>query len=118
MRPFYATARLLLAPSLWEETWGRVVTEAHVNAIPVLASNRGGLPETTGPGGILLSPDAPIALWHQALADIWDNPNRHAELSAVARTHATGTNLAPAVIAKTLINLLSRHIATQKDKAA
>ena len=31
MRSLYARARLLLAPSQWEEAWGRVATEAQVN---------------------------------------------------------------------------------------
>jgi glycosyltransferase involved in cell wall biosynthesis len=63
MRPLYARARLLLAPSQWEEAWGRVATEAQVSGIPVLASNRGGLPEAVGNGGILLPADAPGNEW-------------------------------------------------------
>ena len=35
----YATTKVLLAPSLWYESWGRVATEATMNGIPVLASN-------------------------------------------------------------------------------
>ena len=50
----YATTRVLLAPSLRYESWGRVATEAPMNGIPVLASNLGGLPEAVGAGGITL----------------------------------------------------------------
>lgn len=59
MRPVYAATRVLLAPSLWYESWGRVATEAVINGIPVLASRSGGLPEAVGEGGICL--DAPEA---------------------------------------------------------
>ena len=40
----------LLVPSIYEETYGRVVTQAQVNGIPALASSRGGLPESVGEG--------------------------------------------------------------------
>lgn len=59
MKPIYAATRVLLAPSLWYESWGRVATEAVLNGIPVLASRSGGLPEAVGEGGICL--DAPEA---------------------------------------------------------
>jgi len=53
MRPIYARARVLLAPSLWWEAYGRVIAEAHMNGIPTIATNRGGLPGATGQGGLL-----------------------------------------------------------------
>ena len=46
-RKFYAATKLLLMPSLMENA-GFVAMEAMTNGIPVLASNRGGLPETIG----------------------------------------------------------------------
>ena len=49
VKELYRDARVLLAPSIWEEAWGRVVTEAQINGIPVLASSLGGLPESVGP---------------------------------------------------------------------
>lgn len=47
----YASTGVLLAPSFWYESWGRVATEAVMNGIPVLASDRGGLPEAVNGGG-------------------------------------------------------------------
>lgn len=55
IRPIYSVTKVLVAPSLWWESWGRVATEAVLNDIPVLASNSGGLPEASGGAGIHLS---------------------------------------------------------------
>lgn len=52
MRPVYGRARLLLAPSLSWESFGRVAIEAMMNGIPALVSDRGGIPEAIGDGGI------------------------------------------------------------------
>ena len=41
VRLFYAASRLLIMPSLWNESFGLVAAEAMINGIPVLASNRG-----------------------------------------------------------------------------
>ena len=42
-------------PSLWLESFGLVAAEAMLNGIPVLASNRGGLPETIGTTALTLA---------------------------------------------------------------
>jgi glycosyltransferase involved in cell wall biosynthesis len=54
MRPVYGRARVLLAPSLWHESFGRVAAEAVLNHIPVLYTNRGGLPEVVGKAGLAI----------------------------------------------------------------
>lgn len=53
-RFIYDISRVIVAPSLCQETWGLVATEAIMNGIPVLASKNGGLPEAVREGGILL----------------------------------------------------------------
>ncbi len=108
MRPLYARARLLLAPSQWEEAWGRVVTEAHLNGIPVLASSRGGLPELVGPGGILLPADAPHAAWLAALGQLWDDPEAYARYSAAAASYALRGEIRPANIVDEFCCLLPK----------
>jgi glycosyltransferase involved in cell wall biosynthesis len=51
MRPVYSSSRVVLLPSLWHESGARVIAEAHINGIPVLASNTGGSAELIGTGG-------------------------------------------------------------------
>lgn len=58
MRPVYGRARVLLAPSLWWESAGRVVAEAMLNGIPAIITDNGGMPEMMHDGGIVLKLDA------------------------------------------------------------
>lgn len=73
MRAIYARAKIVLVPSRIEETWGRVATEAQFNGIPVVAANRGGLPEAVGPGGMLLDPDGSVEPWVDAVRALWSD---------------------------------------------
>ena len=54
----YAGARLLVMPS-FEEGFGLPVLEAMTLGVPVVASNRGSLPEVLGDAGPLVNPDEP-----------------------------------------------------------
>jgi len=81
MRNIYKRARIVLAPSQWQEAWGRIATEAQISGIPILGSNRGGLPEAIGDGGIVVPFDAPIEQWITALAAIWDDPETYLSYS-------------------------------------
>src|SRR5579871_3591564 len=89
MRRVYRHTSILLAPSLIEEAWGRVVSEAHFSGIPVIASNRGGLPQAVGPGGILLDPEADIEMWVTALRRLWSDQAFYGKISqqALAYSH-------------------------------
>jgi glycosyltransferase involved in cell wall biosynthesis len=61
---FFAQIDVLVIPSLWHEPLGRVVVEANAHGIPVIASQRGGLPELVeeGVNGFLFDPDSPDQL--------------------------------------------------------
>jgi glycosyltransferase involved in cell wall biosynthesis len=88
MAEVFAGARILLAPSLWEEAFGRIVAEAQANGVPVLASDRGALPETVGAGGILLDVHAPLDAWLGALDRLWGDDVAWTALSRAAAAHA------------------------------
>lgn len=113
MRPHYARARLLLAPSQVEEAWGRVASEAQINGIPVLASNRGGLPEAVGPGGLLVAHDAPIEQWLEAFAKLWDNESERARYSEAALHYSNRPDIQPENIVtafiETITNFMRNH---------
>jgi glycosyltransferase involved in cell wall biosynthesis len=97
-KKIYRNTRVLLAPSRWLETWGRVVTEAQVNDIPALASNRGGLPEAVGPGGLCLPLDAPIGEWTAALRRMMEDDEAYAQYQRGIREHKASRELSPAGI--------------------
>ncbi|AXI41554.1 glycosyltransferase [Sulfitobacter sp. SK011] len=88
MSTIYGRTKILLAPSQWEEAWGRVASEAHCSGIPVIGSDRGGLGQAIGPGGIVLAHDAPIEEWIAALRKLWSDDAAYAELSERAVAYA------------------------------
>jgi glycosyltransferase involved in cell wall biosynthesis len=91
-RDFYKVSRLVLIPSLWWESFCRVAAESLINGIPVLASNRGGLPETLSEAGFLfeipsqytpqtrLVPSAEeVAPWIELILRLWDDEDFYQE---------------------------------------
>jgi glycosyltransferase involved in cell wall biosynthesis len=100
-RDFYKVSRAVLVPSLWRESLGRVPVEALANGIPVLASDRGALPETLGDAGFLFTiperhtPDSleiptarEVAPWLAILEKLWDDPDFEARHRALALAEA------------------------------
>lgn len=110
MRRVYGRTRLLLAPSQWEEAWGRVASEAQMSGIPVLASDRGGLPEAVGPGGLLVAHDAPLETWLAALSSLLDDPARYDAFCRAAAAHAARAEIAPTHLVARLEAMLSAHV--------
>ena len=88
MREVYRDTRILLAPSQWREGYGRIATEAQVSGIPVVGSDRGGLPEAIGDGGLVLPAEAPADDWAAAIRRLWEDKAYWSEKSAAALRHA------------------------------
>lgn len=111
MRSVYRDTKIILVPSLCVEAWGRVVSEAQASAIPALASNRGGLPESVGDGGILVDPDAGIEVWESALSRMWHDPAEYERLAERGRQHALRSEFQPSTIVSQLLRLCSEVVA-------
>lgn len=109
VRKIYGRAKLLLMPSQWEEAWGRCATEVQVNGIPVLASRSGGLPESVGPGGILVEPNAPIDDWLAALSRMWDDKQQYEFFVQQALNHSQRPEIQPDVIVDRMVLSITEH---------
>jgi len=85
-RQFYAVTKVLIMPSVTEESFGLAAAEAMTNGIPVVVSDRGALPETVGEGGIVLDIPARYTVrttevptgeevepWVEAIIRLWDD---------------------------------------------
>jgi glycosyltransferase involved in cell wall biosynthesis len=91
-RHFWSVAKLCVMPSLWMENQPLVAIEAMVNGVPVIGSDRGGIPETLGNAGIVLPiperitpitrmlPTAEeVAPWVEAVIRLWDDEEFYAD---------------------------------------
>lgn len=100
-RDYYRVSHILLMPSLTRETFGRVAAEAMLNGIPVLASNRGALPETLGGTGFVFDVPArytpesrvvptpeEIAPWVGTIIRPWDDAEFYRQSSHQCRQRA------------------------------
>jgi glycosyltransferase involved in cell wall biosynthesis len=116
MKSVYGRTKILLAPSKWEEAWGRVASEAHCSGIPVLGSRRGGLPEAIGDGGVVLDLDAPLDDWVAELRRLWTDEAHYEGLSRAALEYSERPALEPEHQFATFLEVLNR--ATAKTRVA
>jgi glycosyltransferase involved in cell wall biosynthesis len=63
MREVYGRAKLLLVPSIVEEGGPRVIVEAFANGVPVVGTNRGGVPGFIGDAGAVVDDPYDIDEW-------------------------------------------------------
>ena len=82
----YSGAALLLFPSR-DEGFGLPVLEAMACGCPVVASDRGALPEVVGDGGLCFPPDALDAI-EEAAARLLEDPNAREDQVARGRLRA------------------------------
>ena len=120
----FARTRILLQPSLWHESGGRVAIEAASLGIPMVVSDRGGLPEVLRGAGLQISPPLPLIEnhwlippptaaipWVEALRSLDEDPAFYAEHSAAARASWQAHD--PVIRTRELVHLfeaiLARH---------
>lgn len=98
MGAVFARTRVLLQPSLWHESGARTAIEAMALGIPVVATDRGGIPEVLGEAGIVIPPPKPLIEnhwlippgtsaipWVEALRQLSEDSTFYAEHAELAR---------------------------------
>jgi glycosyltransferase involved in cell wall biosynthesis len=73
-------AAVVLAPSRWEEPCPYAVLEALAAGVPVLTSDRGGLPELVGEDSVVPARDE--AAWTARLSELWQSSRLRAQRGA------------------------------------
>lgn len=107
-----AEAKLLVAPSLGNESFGMTITRAFACAAPVVASDIPGYREVvTEETGTLVAPDDPEALAAAIRAQLEDEPAR-AERGRAARERAMSEYAWP-LLARRLVDSYERVLAGQ-----
>lgn len=107
-RKFWRLTRACLMPSLWCENQPLVAVEAMANGIPVIGSDRGGIPEAVGDGGVVLplparltpgSSELPapeeVAPWVEEIVRLWDDPEGYEARSRQALAESSRWAPAP-----------------------
>lgn len=110
MRAVYRVTRVLLAPSQFLETFGRVIIEAHINGIPVVAARVAGVPYTLGEGGVLVEPKHDVEAYVEALRQLEQDPARYARLSNLALENSQRPELAPGRQLRTFVRFVNEQV--------
>lgn len=110
VREIYKITRILLLPSLWEEASARVIREAMINGIPVIASDTGGTREIVGGGGVVIKDYLNIASWVRKIG-MFDNLSYYRIFGGKARKEAQKFKFGLEVekVEKALINLVKNN---------
>ena len=84
-----AASDILVCPSRWQEAFGLVIAEAQACGVPVLGSNRGGIPEVIADQetGYLIPAANPDAIC-QRISDLLNNTALREQMSRAARDRA------------------------------
>jgi spore coat protein SA len=87
---FYAAADVTVAPSIWGEPFGKVVTESMATGTPVIGSRRGAIPDIIDDGvdGVLVEDPKDVASLARHIVELLEDADRRAEMGAAARRKA------------------------------
>jgi glycosyltransferase involved in cell wall biosynthesis len=109
MRSVYKETDILLVPSQFNETFGRVIVEAHMNSIPVIAANVGGIRYTLGTGGILVEPKDQPRVYVDALTRLRADETFYRRLSMAAFENSQRPEFDPELQVDNFIRLVESH---------
>jgi glycosyltransferase involved in cell wall biosynthesis len=114
---FFSGTDVLVIPSLLRESFGRVIIEAYAYGVPVIGSNRGGVPELIEEGrtGFLFNPDLPEELVERAERFI-DRPSTIDEMRDACLRKAGG--FLPRSVTETYLDLYAEVVEAIRGECA
>ena len=81
-RDYLSDTSIFLAPARFKETFGRAIVEARANAIPVIASARGGaLVDGLVPSHLLIDDIEDVDLWVTKIRDVLANYDHESDVA-------------------------------------
>jgi len=111
LEKFYATARIVVVPSLWYEAFGLCTVEAMLHSKPLIASRIGGLPEIVEDGetGLLFESGNAVEL-AEKIRYLWNRPDLCNKMGLAGRAKAL-REYSPARYYERLVAVYERALA-------
>ena len=127
-RIFWGVTRICVMPSSRWESQPLVAIEAMINGVPVVGSDRGGMPEALGDSGIVLGLPSRLGVatrelptaeevepWVKAIIALWDDGEWYSELSR--RAIVESNRWAPEVFEPQYVDFFERLLRSRRSAA-
>lgn len=109
-RSIYEVTDILLVPSIFNETFGRIILEAQTNSIPVIASKVGGIEYTLGTGGILIDSDASSQAYVESIERLKFDQKFYSDVSKLAFANSQRSEFNPDFQVNNFIEILNNYL--------
>lgn len=113
LKSVYQNTRILLAPSLADETFCRTVNEAMMNGIPVVSTGHGNIKYLLGDSGYILDPDN-LPIWKETIDNLYNNHDLLKEQSE--KTLLSYLNYSEKIAFKQFKKLFTKIMFDSKDR--
>jgi glycosyltransferase involved in cell wall biosynthesis len=111
VRRIYSLTDILLVPSR-NESFGRVIVEAQINGIPVVAAKSGAIPYALGQGGVLIDPADNVQAYIDAVVRLRSDKRHYGNLSKLALENSKRAEFDPECQVHNFIRFVSTRQAT------
>lgn len=114
MAKIYGVTKILFLPSQAEETFSRLVVEAHYNGIPVVGADMGAISWTLGSGGILIREISNVTAYVDALKRLCNDTDLYKHYSKEALRNSERPEFQIKNSIKKLLNIMKQIIPRQR----